>query len=62
LGQYCNCEIAANTLVLVSPDTLEAPFITRDTVAIETPASLATSLEVLDTVLRPIDAFFGILS
>jgi len=33
------------------------PFTTRDTVVVETPANLATSLTVLDTSFRSVDAF-----
>jgi hypothetical protein len=53
LGQYCKLEIAVNTFALFSPDTLPAPFATRDTVAIETPANLATSFIVLAITLSP---------
>ena len=56
LGQYFNFEIAAKTFVLALPDTLPAPFATRDTVAVETPASRATSFTVQDTLFRPADA------
>jgi hypothetical protein len=56
-GQYCNREIAVKTLFLVSLDTFPLPFTTRDTVVVETPASLATSLTVLDTAFRSVDAF-----
>lgn len=38
--------MADKTLVLVSQDTFAEIFKTRDTVATETPASLATSLTV----------------
>jgi hypothetical protein len=53
LGQYCNSQIVAKTLVLILPFTLLAPFATRDTVAVETPASLATSFIVLDIIFSP---------
>jgi hypothetical protein len=56
LGQYCNLEIAVKTFVLVSQDTLPAPFTTRDTVAVETPASLATSFTVHDRTLISVSA------
>ncbi len=46
-GQYCNLEIAVRTFDLVVHDTYPASFTTRDTVAVETPASPATSLIVL---------------
>lgn len=46
LGRYCNREMAVETLVRVSRDTSQAPFTTRDTVAVETPASEATSFIV----------------
>jgi len=41
------------TLFVVSPDTFPVPFITRDTVAVETAANLATSLIVVDITLCP---------
>jgi hypothetical protein len=46
LGQYCNVEIVDITLSRILPDTLPAPLATRDTVAVETPASLAMSFIV----------------
>jgi hypothetical protein len=46
LGRYCNRETASNTFVLASQDTLQTPFTTRETVAVDTPASLATSFTV----------------
>lgn len=46
LGRYCKCDTTPKTFVLASPDTLQAPFTTRETVAVETPASLATSFSV----------------
>jgi hypothetical protein len=46
VGGYCNRETAPNTFALASQDTLQVPFTTRDTVAVETPASLATSFTV----------------
>lgn len=55
LAQYCNVEMAFKTLVLVSRDTLPLPFATRDTVAVETPANLATSFIVPDIPLSPIN-------
>ena len=55
-GQYSNSEAASNTLAAVFPDTALEPLVTRDTVAIETPASLATSFIVLGTLLTPISA------
>ena len=39
------------TFVLVVLDTSSAPFTTRDTVAVETPASLATSFTAHDRIL-----------
>jgi len=45
-GKYFKAEAASRTLVFVFPDTLTEPLVTRETVAIETPASLATSLMV----------------
>jgi len=57
LGRYRNCETAAMTLAAVLPDTLLEPLVTRDTVAIETPASLATSHMVHGTSLGPARAF-----
>ena len=51
MGQYCNLELAVMPFVLVVLDTLGAPFTTRDTVAVETPASLATSFTVHDRIL-----------
>jgi hypothetical protein len=57
LGRYCSLEIASKTLALLSLDTLLQPFTTRDTVVVETPASLATSLTVLDIAFRSVDAF-----
>ena len=45
-GKYFKAEAASRTLVFVFPDTLPEPLVTRETVAIETPASLATSLMV----------------
>src|SRR5260370_42190593 len=56
-GRYCSRELAVKTLVLVSLDTLQLPFTTRDTVAVETTASLATSVAVLDTAFLSVDAF-----
>jgi hypothetical protein len=53
LGKYCKLEIAFSTFVLVSSDTLPAPFATRDTVAVETRANLATSFIVLAITLSP---------
>ena len=50
LGLYCNFATMLRTLLLVLVDTLSAPFTTRDTVACETPASLATSLTLLGRV------------
>jgi hypothetical protein len=48
---YCNLEIAVKTFVFVVEDTLPAPFTTRDTDAVETSASLATSFIVHDPTL-----------
>ena len=48
LGRYCNSEMAVKTIALFELDTLLIPFMTRDTVAVETQASLATSLIVYD--------------
>jgi hypothetical protein len=45
-GQKFNVAIAVITLAVVLFDTLSAPFTTLDTVAIETPAILATSFTV----------------
>lgn len=45
-GQYRNCAIATKTFALVSLATFPALVITRETVAVETPANLATSLTV----------------
>ena len=55
MAQYCKVEMALKTLVLVSQDTLRLPFATRDTVAVETPANLATSFIVPDITLSPIN-------
>jgi len=55
-GQYSNCDTASNTLASVFRDTVFEPLVTRDTVAMETPASLATSFIVLGTLLTPISA------
>jgi hypothetical protein len=56
LGRYCNRETAPNTFVFASQDTLQVPFTTRDTVAVETPASLATSLTVHARTSVSVDA------
>jgi hypothetical protein len=53
LGQYRNLEMADKTLVCVSRDTRSELFKTRDTVAVETPASLATSFTVDDWLFIP---------
>ena len=45
-GQYWSFLIASKTFVLVVNATLPFPFVTRETVVLETPASLATSLAV----------------
>src|ERR1700691_3506608 len=45
------------TLVLVLPDTMLPPLTTRDTVAVETPASLATSFTVGTRMLLSENAF-----
>lgn len=47
-GRYCEPEIALNTFFLDSCDTAPDPLTTRDTVAVETPASLAMSITVHD--------------
>jgi hypothetical protein len=59
LGQYCNCEIAAKTLVAVLTETSAEPLITRDTVAVETPANLATSLMVQGIGFGPVSVFLS---
>src|ERR1035437_5929679 len=46
LGLNCNFETAVNTLLVVLADTVHEPFMTRDTVAVETAASLPTSFTV----------------
>jgi hypothetical protein len=46
--------MALKTLALVSADTFSAPFTTRDTVAMETPASLATSFALLAMEFPPV--------
>jgi len=46
LGLYFNLEMAAKTFAFVMQETFAAPFTTRDTDAVETPASLATSFTV----------------
>ncbi len=55
LGRNCNFEIAFKTIDLLSQDTLPASFTTGDTVAVETPASLATSLIVHDRIFISVD-------
>ncbi len=45
-GQYCSHETADRTLSFVTRDTLHEPFTTRETVAVDTRASLATSFTV----------------
>lgn len=52
-GLYFSSEIAAKTLDLELLDTIAAPFMTRETVAVETPAISATSLKVADTMFSP---------
>ena len=47
-------EIALSTFLLASRDTVPDPFTTRDTVAVETPASLAMSITVHDRTFLPI--------
>lgn len=42
-GRYFKREIAVRTIVLVSRETFATLLTTRDTVAVETPANLATS-------------------
>jgi hypothetical protein len=59
LGRNPNWEMAFMTFVLLSHDTLPAPFTTRDTVAVETPASLATSLIVLDRTFISVNALIA---
>ena len=61
-GLCCNREIAFITLVLDSSETFVAPFVTRDTVVIETPASLATSLAVWDMAFCSVGESFDISS
>jgi hypothetical protein len=60
LGQYRNFETAFKTLILVLLDTLPAPLTTRDTVACETPESLATSLTVHGRTFRAVGTPAGI--
>jgi len=55
-GQYSNCDAARKTLAAVFPDTTLEPLVTRDTVAVETPASIATSFMVQGTLLAPSSA------
>jgi hypothetical protein len=57
LEQYCKPAIASITLPLVSPETVSELFETRDTVAVETPANLATSLSVQDRTFNSTDLF-----
>jgi hypothetical protein len=45
--------MAVKTFVLDSSETLPVPLTTRDTVAVETPANLATSFTVLAITLSP---------
>src|SRR5579863_7395253 len=45
-GRYCRDKTTDNTRSLVSQDTLPVPFKTRETVAVETRASWATSFTV----------------
>ena len=55
-GSYPSVEMALSTFCLVSPDTLTLPFVTRETVAIDTPASVAMSLTVaLTFILKQVD-------
>jgi hypothetical protein len=61
LGQYRNPEIAFNTFVFVLRDTIPDLFTTRDTVAVETPASLAMSFTVHDWTFRPKSAMVFLL-
>jgi len=58
LGRNFNFEIAVVTVDLDFEDTLQLPFMTRDTVAVETPASLATSLIVDGLTPFSVSAFF----
>jgi hypothetical protein len=51
--------MAVKTLVLIWLDTLPVPFTTRDTVAVETAARLATSFIVLDIILCPSGGMVG---
>jgi hypothetical protein len=53
LGQNCRIEIADNTLCLVTLDTFVRSLMTRDTVAVETPAIRATSFTVDANSLTP---------
>src|SRR5436305_11985466 len=59
-GKNCNLETADMTFVLVLPDTVLVSFTTRDTVASETPASLATSLIVHGPAFWLFGAFAGL--
>ena len=49
-GQYCRIDIACVTSAFFLFDTQAVPLRTRDTVATETPACLATSFIVHDTI------------
>ena len=51
-GRYCEPEIALDTFFFASRDTAPDPLTTRDTVAVETPASLAISITVHDRTFR----------
>jgi hypothetical protein len=62
LGRYCSLAIALKTLVLVSADTAPVPFVTRDTVAVETPASRATSFAMWLTSFSSTAARAGVSS
>lgn len=61
-GRYCTLDIAVKTFVLVLRETVPEPFTTRDTVAVETPASFAMSLTVLCRPLCPPRALFELVS
>src|SRR5277367_3711823 len=52
-GRYFKAEIAASTASLVTEETFAEPFMTRDTVAVETPASFAMSLIVGGKLATP---------
>jgi NhaP-type Na+/H+ or K+/H+ antiporter len=49
--------MACSTLAAVFPETALDPLVTRDTVAVETPARVATSLMVQGILVTPISPY-----